>query len=62
MRWSPTRDVLEVVFANTGKRWQYPGVTAGDWREIRSGSRTWPMLLQQLRFGRGQPSQQFEKL
>ena len=60
-RYSPERQMIEVIFENSGKRWQYPGVDDEAWREYRGGQRSWPMLLQQMRFGPGQPSRQFEK-
>ena len=59
-RWSPSQEVLEVIFASggklgTGDGWQYDGVTAEDWREYLHAGRSYPMLFEQMRFGTGQP-------
>jgi hypothetical protein len=61
-RYSPARQLLEVIFSNTGRPWQYSGVDEESWKQYRSGERSWPMLYQQMRFGPGQPSRQYEKL
>ena len=61
-RYSARHQILEVIFANTSKRWEYSGVDEEAWHQYRSGERSWPMLFDQRRFGPGQPSRQFEKL
>jgi hypothetical protein len=60
-RYSPERQILEVIFENTGKGWQYDGVDEEAWRLYQSGERSWPVLYQQMKSGPGQPSRQFEK-
>ena len=61
-RYNPSKETLEVIFKNSGRRWGYLGVTDRDWRKYRSGVRSWPMLFSQMRFGPGQASGQFEKI
>jgi hypothetical protein len=61
-RYNPSQHLLEVTFANTGKRWEYPGVGPADWAGYLAGTRSYPVLNSpQWAFGRGQASRQFEK-
>jgi hypothetical protein len=61
-RYNPSQQILEVTFANSGRRWEYPGVGPADWAGYMAGTRSYPVLNQpQWIFGRGQASRQFEK-
>jgi hypothetical protein len=64
-RYSPERQTMKVIFENTGKRWKEVAVPRGErggLAAVQSSEPSWPMLLDQMRFGPGQPSRQFEKL